>query len=98
MYKHICCGCGCSRGIYQDYQQSDRATYPSNYRHSQSDLTDWEEQKHHQQQANTNRRNVARDRIGDYPERTNGTVHNYRNNSRESQDWISSEDRHRDRP
>ncbi|KRF84704.1 uncharacterized protein [Drosophila virilis] len=37
-----------------EYYQSDRATYPAHYRHSQTDLTEWEEHQHQAPQVHHN--------------------------------------------
>ncbi|XP_064545984.1 uncharacterized protein LOC135433722 isoform X8 [Drosophila montana] len=42
---------GCRR---MEYYQSDRATYPAHYRHSQTDLTEWEEHQHQAPQVHHN--------------------------------------------
>ncbi|KRF84709.1 dynein axonemal assembly factor 11 isoform X5 [Drosophila virilis] len=38
----------------KEYYQSDRATYPAHYRHSQTDLTEWEEHQHQAPQVHHN--------------------------------------------
>ncbi|XP_064545982.1 adenylate cyclase, terminal-differentiation specific isoform X6 [Drosophila montana] len=38
----------------EEYYQSDRATYPAHYRHSQTDLTEWEEHQHQAPQVHHN--------------------------------------------
>ncbi|XP_017478722.1 PREDICTED: AF4/FMR2 family member 4-like isoform X4 [Rhagoletis zephyria] len=37
----------------KEYYQSDRPSYPAHYRHSQTDLTEWEEQQQHNQFGST---------------------------------------------
>ncbi|XP_030571644.1 ras-interacting protein RIP3 isoform X2 [Drosophila novamexicana] len=37
-----------------EYYQSDRVTYPAHYRHSQTDLTEWEENQHQAPQVHHN--------------------------------------------
>ncbi|KAG4074066.1 hypothetical protein HA402_014271 [Bradysia odoriphaga] len=65
---------------YDEYYQSDRPT-PTHYRHSQTDLTEWDEspQNEHNRQVPHHRRSGPSER----------EPHNfqYRNGSREKEDW-----------
>ncbi|XP_017483909.1 PREDICTED: ell-associated factor Eaf-like isoform X7 [Rhagoletis zephyria] len=42
-----------SSPMKEEYYQSDRPSYPAHYRHSQTDLTEWEEQQQHNQFGST---------------------------------------------
>lgn len=68
----------------QEYYQSDRPT-PAHYRHSQSDLTEWDESNHNardpQQRRSGGNSNTERD--AHYPP--------YRNGSREKEEWDENE-------
>lgn len=64
----------------QEYYQSDRPT-PAQYRHSQSDLTEWDEPNH-------NARDPQQRRSGNTERETN---YPYRNGSREKEEWDENE-------
>lgn len=64
----------------QEYYQSDRPT-PAHYRHSQSDLTEWDEQNHNARDPQQRRSgNTERD-----------PHYAYRNGSREKEEWDENE-------
>ncbi|XP_073839908.1 uncharacterized protein isoform X6 [Musca autumnalis] len=78
----------------KEYYQSDRPSYPAHYRHSQSDLTEWDEQHHQPHHATQNpygstaalhhmgqRRSAGTER----PEPVDRYA--YRNGGRENGDW-----------
>ncbi|XP_073839930.1 uncharacterized protein isoform X10 [Musca autumnalis] len=78
----------------EEYYQSDRPSYPAHYRHSQSDLTEWDEQHHQPHHATQNpygstaalhhmgqRRSAGTER----PEPVDRYA--YRNGGRENGDW-----------
>ncbi|XP_049313072.1 uncharacterized protein LOC105224901 isoform X10 [Bactrocera dorsalis] len=77
----------------QEYYQSDRPSYPAHYRHSQTDLTEWEEHQQHNQFGSTAAlHHVGGPRRGDVSDR-----YAYRNGSARENggDW---EDAERPRP
>ena len=89
----------CISFILKEYYQSDRpSSYPAPYRHSQNDLTEWEEH-HNQHQQNpygstAALNHTARRSAG--PERDIHDRYAYRNgNARENGDW---EEQERPRP
>ena len=65
--------------LWQEYYQSDRPT-PAHYRHSQSDLTEWDEPNHSTPQQRCSGGQTERD--AHYP---------YRNGSREKEEWDENE-------
>lgn len=66
---------------FQEYYQSDRPT-PAHYRHSQSDLTEWDE-------PNNSTRESQQRRSGGHPDRD--AHYQYRNGSREKEEWDENE-------
>lgn len=76
----------------QEYYQADRSV-PAHYRHSQSDLTEWDENNHHH----------GREHQAPPPHRRSGHGHErefppqypYRNGSREKEEWDEGEQRGR---
>lgn len=76
----------------QEYYQSDRPSYPAHYRHSQTDLTEWEE---HQQTPQVHHSTYGSQMQLHYPQRRSagpeagGDRYAYRNgNARENGgDW-----------
>ncbi|XP_049313069.1 bromodomain-containing protein DDB_G0280777 isoform X7 [Bactrocera dorsalis] len=77
----------------KEYYQSDRPSYPAHYRHSQTDLTEWEEHQQHNQFGSTAAlHHVGGPRRGDVSDR-----YAYRNGSARENggDW---EDAERPRP
>lgn len=64
----------------KEYYQSDRPT-PAHYRHSQNDLTEWDETNHSTRDPQQ-RRSGPTERDAHYP---------YRNGSREKEDWDDNE-------
>lgn len=63
----------------KEYYQSDRPT-PPQYRHSQTDLTEWDETNHSGREPQ--RRSGPPERDAHYP---------YRNGSREKEEWDENE-------
>lgn len=63
----------------QEYYQSDRPT-PAHYRHSQNDLTEWDESNNNTPQQRRSGGPTERD--AHYP---------YRNGSREKEEWDENE-------
>ncbi|XP_023301124.2 signal transducer and activator of transcription C isoform X9 [Lucilia cuprina] len=78
---------------YDEYYQSDRPAYPAHYRHSQTDLTEWDE--NHQQQHHSNHNpygsTAALHHMGQRrsagPERTEPVDRYAYRNGRENGDW-----------
>ena len=74
----------------QEYYQSDRPT-PPHYRHSQTDLTEWDESPHNHQQMPIHRRSGP---PTDREAPLNG--YQYRNGSKDKEDWEDVERPRRD--
>ncbi|XP_069967063.1 uncharacterized protein [Bactrocera oleae] len=73
----------------KEYYQSDRPSYPAHYRHSQTDLTEWEEHQQHNQFGSTAAlQHVGGPRRGDVSDR-----YAYRNGSARENggDWEEAE-------
>lgn len=66
--------------MQQEYYQSDRPT-PAHYRHSQNDLTEWDETNQNARDPQQ-RRSGQTERDAHYP---------YRNGSREKEEWDENE-------
>lgn len=67
--------------VLQEYYQSDRPA-PAHYRHSQNDLTEWDENNHNTREMNHQRRSGPSDREHHY---------SYRNGSRDKEEWDENE-------
>ncbi|XP_055842095.1 probable serine/threonine-protein kinase DDB_G0280133 isoform X8 [Episyrphus balteatus] len=83
----------------QEYYQSDRPSYPAHYRHSQTDLTEWEEHQQHNNQYSNGvapRGHPMERRSAGAADREISDRYNYRNgNVRENGDWEDREERPR---
>ncbi|XP_055842091.1 alpha-protein kinase 1 isoform X5 [Episyrphus balteatus] len=83
----------------KEYYQSDRPSYPAHYRHSQTDLTEWEEHQQHNNQYSNGvapRGHPMERRSAGAADREISDRYNYRNgNVRENGDWEDREERPR---
>ncbi|XP_055911148.1 alpha-protein kinase 1 isoform X7 [Eupeodes corollae] len=83
----------------KEYYQSDRPSYPAHYRHSQTDLTEWEEHQQHNNQYTNGvvpRGHPMERRSAGAADREISDRYNYRNgNVRENGDWEDREERPR---
>lgn len=76
----------------QDYYQSERPT-PPQYRHSQTDLTEWDENAHNEHSRNTQNNNHhhtnhQQRRSGPTTDRESSSAgYAYRNGSKDKDDW-----------
>ncbi|XP_055842096.1 cilia- and flagella-associated protein 410 isoform X9 [Episyrphus balteatus] len=88
-----------SSPIKEEYYQSDRPSYPAHYRHSQTDLTEWEEHQQHNNQYSNGvapRGHPMERRSAGAADREISDRYNYRNgNVRENGDWEDREERPR---